>query len=79
MISPHILAAAGEAGPGPPAPDTMDLERNVEALERRLIAQALEQAGGNRSRAARLLGISRNGLAIKVQRLGLAPEPARDS
>jgi transcriptional regulator with PAS, ATPase and Fis domain len=75
MISPHIVAAAGEAGFAQPALDTMDLERNVQALERRLIAQALEQAGGNRSRAARLLGISRNGLAIKMQRLKLEPPP----
>jgi two-component system response regulator AtoC len=56
-----------------PAAGTLDLEKNVDALERRLIREALEKAGGNRSQAARLLGISRNGLAIKLERLGLAP------
>jgi len=45
----------------------------VAALERRLIQQALERAAGNRSQAARLLGISRNGLAIKMERLGVGP------
>jgi DNA-binding NtrC family response regulator len=54
----------------PPA-DTLDLEKNVEVLERRLISQALAQARGNRTRAAKLLGVSRNGLAIKMERLGL--------
>jgi DNA-binding NtrC family response regulator len=43
----------------------------VERLERRLIREALERSGGNRSEAARLLGISRNGLALKMDRLGL--------
>ncbi|HXO42058.1 MAG TPA: sigma-54 dependent transcriptional regulator, partial [Thermoanaerobaculia bacterium] len=44
----------------------------VERLERRLILGALERTAGNRSQAARLLGISRNGLAEKMGRLGIA-------
>ena len=77
MISPHVLAAAagGGAADGGAADavlDSLDLEKNVGALERRLIREALEKAAGNRSHAARLLGISRNGLAIKMERLGLA-------
>jgi len=73
MVSPHILGAlAGDEPAEHPAPtDTLDMEKNVDALERRLISQALAQARGNRTRAARLLGISRNGLAIKMERLGL--------
>jgi DNA-binding NtrC family response regulator len=78
MISPHVLAAcagrtpaSGAGGAPAAAPDTLDLEANVDALERRLITGALEHAGGNRSYAARLLGISRNGLAFKIERLGL--------
>ncbi|MEP0773153.1 MAG: sigma-54-dependent Fis family transcriptional regulator [Acidobacteriota bacterium] len=49
----------------------LDLEGQVEALERRLITIALARAKGNRSKAAKLLGISRNGLALKIERLGL--------
>jgi transcriptional regulator with PAS, ATPase and Fis domain len=41
--------------------------REVEAVERRRIVAALEQAGGNQTRAAELLGISRRTL---VNRLG---------
>jgi DNA-binding NtrC family response regulator len=75
MIAPQIAAGAVRHDAADAAVDTLDLERNIEAMERRLILRALEQAGGNRSQAARLLGVSRNGLAIKVQRLGI--EPAR--
>ena len=73
MVSPHILGALPEdthAEHAAPT-DSLDMEKNVDALERRLISQALAQARGNRTRAARLLGISRNGLAIKMERLGL--------
>jgi hydrogenase-4 transcriptional activator len=47
------------------------LSAAVEHLERVLIAQALDQCGGNVERAAQLLGLSRKGLFLKRQRLGL--------
>jgi DNA-binding NtrC family response regulator len=47
----------------------LDLAARVAELERQLIAQALQRSRGNRSVAARLLGLSRNGLALKMQRL----------
>jgi two-component system NtrC family response regulator len=50
---------------------TLELAENVQALEGRLIREALAKAGGNRTQAAKLLGISRNGLAIKMERLAL--------
>jgi transcriptional regulator with PAS, ATPase and Fis domain len=50
---------------------SLRLEEHVAGLERRLILQALERTHGNRTRAAALLGISRNGLTIKMERLGL--------
>lgn len=43
----------------------------VRSQERRSIEEALERAGGNRSRAARLLGIDRSTLYRKMKRLGL--------
>lgn len=42
------------------------LEEAVEILERTLIARALEQSGGNRSAAAKRLGIHRNTLQRKL-------------
>jgi two-component system NtrC family response regulator len=71
MISPHVVATGPNAGTGPAALSTLDLAQNVHALERRLIAEALAKAGGNRTQAAKLLGVSRNGLNIKIERLGL--------
>jgi transcriptional regulator with PAS, ATPase and Fis domain len=70
MLSPQILAPPAAAA-GEEAPLGLSLEANVERLERRLIREALERARGNRSEAARLLGVSRNGLALKMTRLGI--------
>ncbi len=52
--------------------DSLVLEQRLAATERELVARALVVAAGNQSRAARLLGISRNGLAAKIARHGLA-------
>ena len=76
MLSEQVLAS-------PPAPESgdprlgeasLDLEPHLKRLEGRLIRQALARVGGNRTQAAKLLGISRNGLAIKMERLGLSTE-----
>jgi transcriptional regulator with GAF, ATPase, and Fis domain len=45
---------------------------NLETVERDLIAKALAEAGSNRSRAARLLGITRSQLYYRMQKHGLA-------
>ncbi|HEX9736107.1 MAG TPA: sigma 54-interacting transcriptional regulator [Thermoanaerobaculia bacterium] len=71
LLSAHLASATREErveGEG------LDLGERTAALERRLIRAALERTGGNRSQAARLLGISRQGLAMKVERLGLNAE-----
>ena len=49
--------------------DSLELAPRVAELERALIEAALQRTRGNRSRAARLLGISRNTLADKISRL----------
>jgi DNA-binding NtrC family response regulator len=46
---------------------------DLNLLEKDVIRQALELAAGNRSRAARLLGISRDTLLYRIQKHGLAP------
>jgi two-component system response regulator AtoC len=67
------LGADEAAGPAPPpAPlDSLDLRAAVAETERRVIRQALEQANGNRTQAARLLGISRRQLFDKTRLYGL--------
>jgi len=46
-------------------------KKRVSALERRLILEALERAGGNRTRAAEELGIYRRLLYAKMREYGL--------
>lgn len=67
LLSESILFGA------PPAASRsgFDLGVRVAEVERHTIRQALLRARGNRSVAARLLGLSRNGLALKMRRLSL--------
>jgi DNA-binding NtrC family response regulator len=53
------------------ASESLDLAGRMRTLEAELVRRALERAEGNRALAARLLGVSRNGLAIKIRRLGI--------
>jgi DNA-binding NtrC family response regulator/pSer/pThr/pTyr-binding forkhead associated (FHA) protein len=68
MIAPTVLT---ESVPDEAehATDDLELKRHLEALEKRLIERAIDRAAGNRSEAARLLGITRNGLSMKIRRL----------
>jgi Nif-specific regulatory protein len=43
----------------------------LEQLERRLIDEALRECGGNKQKAAQVLGLSRQGLIKKLKRLGI--------
>jgi len=49
------------------------------ALERALVAQALERAGGQQTRAAALLGMSRDQMRYRIEKFGLKPKAASDS
>ena len=76
---PEVTARdlAGLAAPAADAPTlaTTDGDLNLERHERRLIEAALHRSDGNVSQAARLLGISRDTLRYRLERLGLrAPD-----
>jgi DNA-binding NtrC family response regulator len=66
-------AAPGAAAGGSPAwvPEIPAEGLSLEVLERELIIRALERAGGNKSRAARLLGLTRRTLYSRMERHGL--------
>ncbi|MBU1156637.1 MAG: sigma-54-dependent Fis family transcriptional regulator, partial [Proteobacteria bacterium] len=51
-------------------PGGLNLKHALEQIERRLIAQALEQAGGVKAQAASLLGLNRTTLVQKLKKLG---------
>ena len=70
-------------GPGPRAwrspPDGFDLEAYLAALKGHFMRQALERAEGNKTRAARLLGMSFRAYRYWLQEMGgagHAPGPA---
>jgi transcriptional regulator with PAS, ATPase and Fis domain len=69
LLPPQIAGAAPE---GPAGPRQGSLDAAVESVERAMIAQALAAHGGNKSRAAAALGISREGLRLKLAKYGLA-------
>jgi transcriptional regulator with PAS, ATPase and Fis domain len=58
-----------------PGPEEETLQAQVDAVEREAILRALAAAKGNKSKAARLLGITRNGLALKMERLRINRVP----
>jgi transcriptional regulator with PAS, ATPase and Fis domain len=53
------------------ATSDLELDKLVGATEQAAIREALRRTHGNKSHAARLLGLSRNGLAIKMERYGI--------
>ncbi len=63
-----LPAEVQEAAPAPVA-DTLPAQ--VEELEKKAIAQALERAGGVQSRAAELLGLTERNLRYKLKKYGL--------
>jgi two-component system response regulator HydG len=63
LLPPVIAGAAG--------PSTTRLADAREQFERRFIELALARAGGRRARAARELGLSRQGLLKMIARLGI--------
>jgi two-component system response regulator AtoC len=52
-------------------PDGTDLGELMSGLEQRLIRDALERTGGNQTRAAKLLSISRDQLRYRLEKYGL--------
>jgi len=49
--------------------------KSLEQWEDEMIREAMRRAGGNKSQAARLLGLSRNALRYRLTRLGVPDEP----
>jgi two-component system, NtrC family, response regulator AtoC len=70
----HLPAHVRKAEPQFAVPvdgDDLSVKRRLPALERELIARALEQTGGNRTRAAEILELSTRALSYKVQEYNL--------
>jgi two-component system response regulator AtoC len=64
---PDALVSSAVRGPVWVASDEPSIKRATEQLERLLIQRALEQTGGNRTAAAKLLEISHRALLYKIR------------
>jgi len=51
----------------------------LDQWEDEMIREALKRANGNKSQAARLLGLSRNALRYRLSKIGIADEAEADS
>jgi transcriptional regulator PpsR len=79
-VSPRLGAAAGEQAAGEAKAVDVDsggaldklVKASVEDLERRQIVDALAKSNGNRTQAAKYLGVSRQTLHAKLNRYSLA-------
>ncbi|MEM7357270.1 MAG: helix-turn-helix domain-containing protein, partial [Acidobacteriota bacterium] len=78
-LARSVSQASREKIEPPPVDAAQDLQLtpHLQRLEDRLIREALRRTGGRQVHAAKLLGISRNGLADKIKRLGIDPRAFR--
>ena len=69
---PARSAASAAAGSLPPG-------MTLDQWEDEAIREALRHAGGNKSQAARALGLSRNALRYRLSKIGVADPPEKES
>ncbi|NOY87557.1 MAG: sigma-54-dependent Fis family transcriptional regulator [Deltaproteobacteria bacterium] len=75
LLPPEVGRMDGMVRPsGVPSPETAQLDTLLERYERQIIEKALNQAGGNRTRAAELLGVSFRSLRYRLKKYGMAEE-----
>jgi DNA-binding NtrC family response regulator len=63
----HLGSGLGTPADAQPV-ETPENDLNLEVMEKRLILKAIDRAGGNKSEAARLLGITRRALYGRLER-----------
>jgi DNA-binding NtrC family response regulator len=70
-----VRPAKAANSPGGFLPEGMTLEQ----WEDEMVQEALRRANGNKSRAARLLGLSRNALRYRLSKIGIADEADKET
>ncbi|MEN6624943.1 MAG: sigma-54 dependent transcriptional regulator [Candidatus Sumerlaeia bacterium] len=71
LILPEDLPETLRAAPARPEAESSVLVGNMDEIQRHAILEALGQTGGNKTQAARLLGISRRNLVYKLRSYGM--------
>jgi two-component system response regulator HupR/HoxA len=76
LLSPRVVGAGAVATPSAEVEDVPggSLRDRMEHLEARVIAETVQRHGGNKTRAAEELGLSRAGLRAKLARYGIEKE-----
>ncbi len=79
-LTPETLPAGLNTGPpdSKTAGEARRSGRSLKDVEREMILQTLEDTGGNRTRAAVILGISRRTLQLKLKQYGVTRPPGPD-
>ncbi len=76
------LSGSSEPALGPPLmnlpAEGIDLEKVVSDFERTLLLKALERTGGNRTEAARVLGVTFRSLRYRLSKLGISGSDASE-
>ncbi|MCO4744036.1 MAG: sigma-54-dependent Fis family transcriptional regulator [Proteobacteria bacterium] len=67
----HIEVRPGRTTGMPQLEPGFSLANHLEAVERRILSEALRLAGGDRAQAGKLLGVERNTLRYKLNKYGL--------
>jgi DNA-binding NtrC family response regulator len=71
-LAAHATSAVAAAGPAPQITSTAEpANASLEEHEKKLVMDALSQAAGNQSKAARQLRIGRDALRYKMKKFGL--------
>ncbi len=69
LLDPADMGDANHATPA--TPGSADLQDYLDQVERHAIEEALEKSGGNRTAAARQLGVTFRSLRYRLERLGI--------
>ncbi len=70
-LSDRIRASSDYPGMADATPAS--IKEATAQVERQMILDALRQSGGNRSQAARIVGLTRQGLLNKIRRYDIKP------
>ncbi|MCA9603411.1 MAG: sigma-54-dependent Fis family transcriptional regulator, partial [Myxococcales bacterium] len=70
----HVLPGSHSLDPGRPTipEDGFDMVAYLETMERRLLLEALERSGGNRTNAAKILGMTFRAFRYRLSKYGLS-------
>ena len=74
-VFPRLERAAASGQPGSAVPSPITAESPLPEVEKRLVLDALSKVKGNKSKAAKLLGITRSQLYTRMKRFGIDTRP----